>query len=100
MSGNTATWSYIQELVTDKRKCDECNCDLVDSKDDPAEITVYTRAGTKFAQHFHRECPNRWCRKSFYYGYTVKKEKKVYDDLNSETKYIKFCAIELMFGLE
>ena len=85
---STTTWNYIEKFVTDKTSCDECNCELVYSKDDPAEITVYTRDGTKFAQHFHKECPNRWCRKTFFYGYSVKKEKKVYETLNSTSKYL------------
>ena len=85
---STTTWNYIEKFVTDKTRCDECNCELVYSKDDPAEITVYTRDGTKFAQHFHKECPNRWCRKTFFYGYSVKKEKKVYETLNSTAKYL------------
>ena len=31
-----------EKFVTEKSNCDGCNCDLVHSKDDPAEITVYT----------------------------------------------------------
>ena len=59
-------WNYCNELVTDQTVCDECHGDLVDSKDPPSEVTIYTREGTKFAQHFHKECPNRWCRKTFF----------------------------------
>ena len=56
------SWNYCEDLVTDQTVCDECKGGLVDSKDPPSEVT---REGTKFAQHFHKECPKRWCRKSF-----------------------------------
>ena len=81
-------WNYCNELVTDQTVCDECHGDLVDSKDPPSEVTIYTREGTKFAQHFHKECPNRWCRKTFFYGYSVKNDTKVYQALNSRRKYL------------
>ena len=84
----TSTWDYIEKVVTKKPSCDKCSCELVHSRDEPAEITVYTRDRTKFAQHFYKECPNRWCRKTFFYDYSLKKERKVYDTLNSTTKYL------------
>ena len=73
-------WEYIEALVTDKKYCDDCKGDLEPSNDPPAEVTIYTREGTKFAQHYHKECPNRWCRKKFSYGYFVKDGIKVYED--------------------
>ena len=81
-------WEYCEDLVTDHTFCDECKGDLVDSKDPPSEVTIYTREGTKFAQHFHKECPNRWCRKTFFFGYSVKNKTKVYEPLNSKRKYL------------
>ena len=35
------------------------------SNDEPAEVVLYTRNGTKFSQHFTKLCTNRWCRKRF-----------------------------------
>ena len=58
------------------------------SDNQPAEVTLYTRHGTKFCQHFCKVCPNRWCRKKFMYGYTVKNDKKVYDMLNHKTIHL------------
>ena len=83
-----ASWEYCEDFITDHTVCDECKGDLIDSKDPPAELTVYTREGTKFAQHFHKECPNRWCRKTFFYGYTIKNEIRVYEKLNGKKKYL------------
>ena len=45
------SWEYCEDLITHHTTCDECKGDLVLSKDDPAEVTVYTRDGTKYAQH-------------------------------------------------
>jgi hypothetical protein len=83
-----ASWEHSVSLQTDHIICDECKGALVESKDDPAEITIYTREGTKFGQHFHKECPNRWCRKTFFYGYSVKKDVKVYEPLNHKRDYL------------
>ena len=85
---STQSWNYCEDLVTDQTVCDECKGGLVDSKDPPSEVTIYTREGTKFAQHFHKECPNRWCRKSFFYGYSIKNEIKVYQSLSPRRKYL------------
>ena len=76
-----ATWNYSKPLESKSTLCDECECNLIKSDNPPAEVTLYTRNGTKFAQHFSKVCPNRWCRKVFGYGYTVKRESKVYEDL-------------------
>ena len=81
-------WEYCERLITHRTTCDECNGDLVLSNDDPAEVTLYTREGTKYAQHYHKECPNRWCRKTFFHGYSVKKDTKVYDSMNHQTKVL------------
>ena len=51
---SSQTWEYCEDLVTDSFTCDECNGDLVKSKDPPSEVTIYTREGTKFAQHHHK----------------------------------------------
>ena len=75
----TQSWGYLEDLITDRTNCEDCRGDLVASSDPPSEVTIYTRNGTKFAQHYHKECPNRWCRKSFYYGYSMKNGIKVYD---------------------
>ena len=70
------------------------------SSDPPAEITIYARNGTKFSRHVHKECPNRWCRKRFFYGFSVKDGKKVYESLigknfmitSSETAFaVDYC---------
>ena len=58
------------------------------SGNQPAEVTLYTRHGTKFCQHYTKVCPNRWCRKKFMYGYTIKNEEKVYDTLNHKTVFL------------
>ena len=81
-------WEYIESLKSQRTSCDECMGTLVESQDNPAELTIYTRQGVKFAQHFHKECPNRWYRKTFFHGYSVKQGKKVYDPLNHSRKYL------------
>ena len=81
-------WEYIESLKSQRTSCDECMGTLVESQDNPAELTIYTRQGVKFAQHFHKECPNRWYRKTFFHGYSVKQDKKVYDPLNHSRKYL------------
>ena len=65
---------------------------LVASHDLPNEVTIYMRNGTKFAQHYQKECPNRWCRKTFYYDHTVKKGVKVYDT-QMNRKYLVTSAV-------
>ena len=81
-----ATWQYSEPLITKVGTCDECLGNLVMSDNKPAEMTIYTRHGTKFCQHFTKVCPNRWCRKRFMYGYTIKNEEKIYDALNHTTE--------------
>ena len=81
-----ASWHYSEPLVTNAVSCDECLGNLVMSDNQPAEVTLYTRHGTKFCQHFCKVCPNRWCRKKFMYGYTIKNSEKVYDILNHKTE--------------
>ena len=94
------SWEYLPELTSTKTSCDECRGSLQVSSDPPAEITIYTRNGTKFAQHVHKECPNRWCRKRFFHGFSIKDGKKVYESLigkdflitSSETAFaLDFC---------
>ena len=57
----TSNWEYTEDLISAKTDCDECGGSLVASHDLPNEVTIYTRNGTKFAQHYLKECPNRWC---------------------------------------
>ena len=71
-----STWKYSDPLVTQKIACDDCHGTLVHD-DEPSDVSLYTREGTQFAQHFAKVCPNRWCRKRFYYGYSVKCVEKV-----------------------
>ena len=94
-----ASWQYCENLISDRSTCNDCKGDLVLSRDDPAEVTLYTREGTKFAQHFHKECPNRWCRKSFFYGYSVKKDTKIYDPLTHDRKYL-IISRETAFSID
>ena len=81
-------WTHSDALISSVKLCDECNCDLSTSDNPPAEVTVYTRSGTVFSQHFSKVCPNRWCRKRFMYGYSIKDGIKVYDKINENTKYL------------
>ena len=69
------------------------------SDNEPAEVTIYTRNGTKFSQHFTKICPNRWCRKKFNYGYSIKHEKKTYDLITASTKYL-VTSNETAFSIE
>ena len=94
-----ATWTYSDSLITDCETCDECKGDLILSQEHSAEITIYTREGTKFAQHFHKDCPNRWCRKTFFYGYSVKNGIKVYDNLSTKLKYL-ITSRETAFAID
>ena len=82
------TWNYSEALVTSHECCDECFGKLIESKDDPAEVTMYSREGTSFVKHFVRECANRWCRKRFYCGYSVKDGFKVYEPLDSNSRVL------------
>ena len=77
----TNSWEYLPDFTSLRTVCDECMGSLQESSDPPAEITIYTRNGTKFSRHVHKECPNRWCRKRFFYGFSVKDGKKVYESL-------------------
>ena len=81
-------WTHSDALISSVKLCDECNCDLSNSDNPPAEVTVNTRYGTMFSQHFSKVCPNRWCRKRFMYGYSIKDGIKVYDKINENTKYL------------
>ena len=47
-------WSYSERLITHLSSCDECHGDLVLSDNEPAEVTIYTRNGTKFSQHLQK----------------------------------------------
>ena len=83
-----STWHYSEPLISHQTICDECHGNLVLSDDEPAEVTIYTREGTRFSQHFTKVCPNRWCRKRYSYGYSIKNGEKVYDKITHETKYL------------
>ena len=76
-----ATWKYSDQFVTDRVTCDDCQGDLV-LDEHPAELTVYTRGGTQYSQHFTKVCPTRWCRKRFYYGYSIKNKEKIYEKID------------------
>ena len=89
----TNSWEYLPNFTSLLTVCNE-------SSDPPAEITIYTRNGTKFSRHVHKECPNRWCRKRFFYGFSVKDGKKEYESLigknlvitSSETAFaVDYC---------
>ena len=90
--------STSELIISDVTICDDCMCGLSDSKDDPAEVTIYGRQGTKFGRHYHKECPNRWCRKTFYHGYSVKGDKKVYQPLKANN-YL-FISQETAFTVD
>ena len=95
-----SSWNYLPGLTSVRTSCDECKGSLDFSSDPPAELTIYTRNGTKFSRHLHKECPNRWCRKRFFYGFSIKNGIKVYESLagkaylvtSSETAFsLDFC---------
>ena len=81
-------WQYSDPLVSQAVDCDDCGVSLVPSDNPPAEITVYTRQGTKFSQHFTKVCPNRWCRKKFMHGFAIKNDEKFYDAFSENTKFL------------
>ena len=83
-----SSWKYSDPLKSKLEVCDECHGNLVFSDDDPAEVTIYTREGTKFCQHFTRVCPNRWCRKRFNFGYSIKNNEKTYEKLTASSTYL------------
>ena len=92
------SWEYLPDLTSVQATCDECKCSLSASAHPPAEITIYTRQGTKFARHTHKECPNRWCRKRFFYGYSIKDGKKIYETLAGKT--FLMTSSETAFSLD
>ena len=92
------SWEYLPDLTSVHATCDECRCSLSVSVHPPAEITIYTRQGTKFARHIHKECPNRWCRKRFFYGYSIKDGKKIYETLAGKT--FLMTSSETAFSLD
>ena len=93
-----AAWQYSEPLIKQAVICDECHGNLVMSDNLPSEVTIYTRHGTKFSQHFTKVCPNRWCRKKFMCGYTIKNTEKVYDGINSTTYLIS--SSETAFAID
>ena len=92
-------WNYLQPLASVKKKCDKCGGPLSKLSDPPSEVTVYTREGTRFAQHFGQECSNHWCRVKYYFGFTTHEGQKVYDNLEENTKYI-VTSNETAFALD
>ena len=82
-----ATWNHSEPLLSKNVVCDECNGDIV-LEGKPSELTIYTQQGTLFAEHFAKVCPNRWCQKKFYHGYSVKNKVKVYEKLYFNTAFI------------
>ena len=93
-----ATWSYVDPLITQKSNCDECHASLK-ADNDPAEVTIYTREGTKFSQHFAKECTNRWCRKRFYFGFCVKSGQKVFEKIGPDSD-ILITSSETAFKID
>ena len=94
-----SAWNYSEPLISIRLECDDCMCPLSTSSNDPGDLTIYTRNGTIYSQHFIKECPNRWCRKRFGYGYSVKKDTKVFDKMTDKTKYI-VCSNETAFTID
>ena len=94
----STSWEYIPDLTSLQTICDECRGTLQISSDPPAEITIYSRHGTKFARHVHKECPNRWCRKRFFHGFSIKDGKRVYECLSG--KQFLVTSSETAFSLD
>ena len=92
------TWTYIDSFQSGLTKCTKCDGPLI-KQITPAELTVYTREGTKFAQHFSKECSNHWCRSRFYHGYFVSSGEKIYEDLDFKSKCI-VTSTETAFSLD
>ena len=88
LSADMATWNYSESLISKAVNCDDCQGNLTLSDNQPAEVTVYTRMGTKFSQHFTKVCPNRWCRKKFMCGYSIKNEEKIYERMDHSSVYL------------
>lgn len=68
------TWNIFSKRTT----CDECRCDL-EKDGSPTDLIVYTRMGTKYFQHQNKKCQNRFCEKTFFYGYSSKRGMKKYE---------------------
>ena len=85
-------------MITSKSDCDDCHAALK-ADNDPAEVTIYTREGTEFAQHFAKECTNHWCRKRFYFGYSVKSGQKVYEKIGPKSD-ILITSSETAFKID
>ena len=94
-----STWQYSDPLVSSRVVCDECGGNLVSTGDNPGDVTIYTRQGTIFAQHFTKVCPNHWCQKIFSHGYSTKNGAKVYDKVKPDTKYL-ICSNETAFSTD
>ena len=88
MDTDSQVWDYWEPLFSKHEQCDDCQGDLAMSDDEPAEVALYTRNWTKFSQHFTKICTNRWCRKRFNHGYSVKGGEKVFDRIGSEYSYL------------
>ena len=82
-------WEYTEAFTPNISHCLKCNAILNDDSNPPSEITIYTRNGTKFAQHFSKVCSNRaGCRIRYYCGYYSLNGDKVYYDLSVQGKYL------------
>ena len=64
-------------LFSKHEQFDDCQGDLAMSNDEPAEVVLYTRNGTKFSQHFTKIYTNHRCRKRFNHGYSIKGGEKL-----------------------
>ena len=92
-------WEYSPPLVSEKTWCDECSAPLTTATEKPAEVTVYTRAGTEFRQHVRKICSNHFCKKTFSYGYSLFNGRKRYDTISKDTKFL-VTSHETAFSLD
>ena len=88
MDTDSQVWEYCEPLFSKHEQCDDYQGDLAMSDDDPSEVALYMRNGTKFSQHFTKICSNRWCTKRLNHGYSVKGGEKIFDIIGSEYSYL------------
>ena len=88
MDTDSQVWEYCEPLFSKHEQCDDYQGDLAMSDDEPSEVALYMRNGTKFSQHFTKICSNRWCRKRLNHGYSVKGGEKIFDIIGSEYSYL------------
>lgn len=69
---------FNRGIFSNRKTCDDCRCEL-EKDGSPTDLIVYTRMGTKYFQHQNKKCKNRFCEKTFFYGYSTKHGAKKYD---------------------